>query len=84
MARVSAKSDHDGRLELLGAAIREVRAPGGVVATSQEKLADQAGVERAHMSRIERGKSNVTLLNVLKIADALGLPASELLKRAGL
>lgn len=36
------------------------------------------------MGKIERGERNVTLLNVLRIATALGLRPSELLAEAGL
>jgi transcriptional regulator with XRE-family HTH domain len=51
---------------------------------SQEALADAAGIDRSHMGKIERGERNVTLLNVLKIAGALGRTASTLLADAGL
>lgn len=46
---------------------------------SQEALADAAGIDRSHMSRIERGKRNVSFLNVCRIADALGEKPSNLL-----
>ncbi len=51
---------------------------------SQEALADVAGVDRSHMGKIERGERNVTILNILKIAKALGCRASELLIKADL
>lgn len=51
---------------------------------SQEALADAAGMDRAHMGKIERGERNVTLLNLLKIAEALGARGSEVLADAGL
>ncbi|HEL7888377.1 helix-turn-helix transcriptional regulator [Stenotrophomonas maltophilia] len=51
---------------------------------SQEALADVAGVDRSHMGKIERGERNVTILNILKIAKALGCRASELLIKAEL
>lgn len=84
MPRVSQKLDEDGRLLMLGKAIAEARKPGGILRLSQEKLADAAGIDRAHMSRLERGQSNLTMLNLLRVADALDLSASDLLKRAGL
>ncbi|MCB1454336.1 MAG: helix-turn-helix transcriptional regulator, partial [Rhizobiaceae bacterium] len=51
---------------------------------SQEALADEASVDRSHLGKIERGERNVTLLNVLKIARALNMKASDLLGNAGL
>jgi transcriptional regulator with XRE-family HTH domain len=51
---------------------------------TQEKLAHDAHIERAHMSKIETGRRNVTILNLLRIADALGCDASEILASAAL
>lgn len=85
MARVSGKADDEGRpnpqLERLGSAIKARRA---IVGMTQEELAHNANIERAHMSKIERGRRNVTMLNMLRIADALGCPASEILASAKL
>ena len=81
MARVSGKQDSDGRLKELGQSIRERRKAQGL---SQEALADASGVDRSHMGKIERGERNVTLLNLLRIADAIGCRPSELLAIAGM
>ncbi|MGK3151737.1 helix-turn-helix transcriptional regulator, partial [Staphylococcus shinii] len=51
---------------------------------SQEALADRTEIDRSHMGKIERGERNVTLLNVLRIAQALDCKPSELLAEAGL
>lgn len=51
---------------------------------SQEELAHAAGLDRSHMGKIERGERNVTMLNVLKVADAVGTRSSELLAAADL
>lgn len=51
---------------------------------SQEALADAAGIDRSHMGKIERGERNITLLNLTKIARALGERASAIMARAGL
>ena len=81
MVRVSGKQDGEGRLSRLGAAVRSSRKACGL---SQEALADAAGIDRSHMGKIERGERNVTLLNLLKIADALDRKPSELLAEGGL
>jgi transcriptional regulator with XRE-family HTH domain len=51
---------------------------------SQEELARSAGIDQSYMGKIERGERNVTLLNVLKVADAVGARSSELLAAADL
>jgi transcriptional regulator with XRE-family HTH domain len=47
---------------------------------SQETLADMAGVARSYMSDVERGMRNPTLRVVDRIATALHVSASSLLK----
>jgi len=47
---------------------------------SQEQLADLADLDRTYISGIERGIRNVSLMNIVKIADALDINPSELLK----
>lgn len=81
MARVSGQQDHDGQLPKLGAVIRQRRTALGL---SQEALADASGIDRSHMGKIERGERNVTFLNILRIARALGDVPSAILADAGL
>ncbi|WP_059396404.1 MULTISPECIES: helix-turn-helix domain-containing protein [Pseudomonas] len=81
MARISAKSDTTGALAQLGASIRARRKLQNL---SQEALADLAEVDRAHMGKIERGERNVTFLNIVRIAAALGCKASDILLEAEL
>lgn len=40
---------------------------------SQEQLAERAGLQRTHISRIEAGKYAVTLETIQAIAEALGM-----------
>ena len=47
---------------------------------SQEGLADLAGVHRTYIGMIERAEKNITLENIEKIAKALNIDISELLK----
>lgn len=48
---------------------------------SQEKLAEAAGIHRTYIGGIERGERNVSLINILNLAEALELRPSELMKR---
>ena len=81
MERVSPQRDQNGNLASFGAAVRAGRKAQGL---SQEALADCAEIDRSHMGKIERGECNVTLMNVLRIANALHTKASNLLGTAGL
>jgi len=81
VARVSGQRDKDGQLLALGEAMRRLRKERGL---SQEALADAAGIERAHMGKIERGERNLTLLNLSRVAGALHTSPSDLLREAGL
>ena len=46
---------------------------------SQSDLADLCNLEPSHISAIEHGKKNVTLLTIDKIVTALGLTIGEIL-----
>ena len=71
----------DFRLKALGQAIRDVRKERGV---SQEALAYNAGIDRSHMGKIERGERNVTALNLLRVATALDVKISDVFSKAEL
>lgn len=60
-----------------GIRIRELRQAKGI---SQEALADKAGLDRTYISSIERGKRNVSLLNIELLAKALGVKPHQLLE----
>jgi transcriptional regulator with XRE-family HTH domain len=48
---------------------------------SQEKLAEKADVHRTYIGMIERAEKNITLENIKKIVDALGLKLSDFFSR---
>lgn len=62
----------------VGAIIQAVREEKGL---SQEVVSGLAGIGRTHLSAIERGIRKPTLETFFKIAEALDMPASELMKR---
>lgn len=63
----------------LGIAIKKLRKNMGL---SQEKLAIDAEVDRRYLSDIENGTRNVSLEVLEKLAAALCMPLSEVIKRA--
>jgi transcriptional regulator with XRE-family HTH domain len=50
---------------------------------SQEKLAELSELDRTYISSVERGQRNISLLNIIKIADALDVSARSLLAGLG-
>ncbi len=80
MAKPSPSFAGNPTLISLGAVIRAERQAHGL---SQEALADKANIDRSYMGGIERGEHNIAIMNLLKIADALGMKASVLLNKAG-
>jgi transcriptional regulator with XRE-family HTH domain len=81
VAKPSPSFSKDPILIALGDAIRRTRATKSL---SQEALADLAGLDRSYMGGIERGEHNVAIINLSKIADALGVRPSTLLTDAGM
>jgi transcriptional regulator with XRE-family HTH domain len=59
-----------------GAAVRRLRRKHG---WSQEDFADRVGVHRTYMGGIERGERNVALVNIAKVAEALGISLAVLM-----
>jgi transcriptional regulator with XRE-family HTH domain len=50
----------------------------------QDRFADQIDMHRAYYSAIERGEKNITLDTLLRVADGLGVNASDLFVKAKL
>ena len=64
------------QLQQIGAKVRRLRLAKGY---SQESFADACGLDRTYIGGVERGERNLGLKNLLRIAEALGVPPSELL-----
>ncbi len=64
-------------LDAFGKQLQTLRKAQGL---SQEELAERCGLHRTYIGGIERGERNVALLNILRIAAALDVPASRLLE----
>lgn len=60
---------------------RRVRARRHDLGWSQEKLAEQAGLHWTFVGQVERGRRNLTLHNILKIAAGLGVDAGKLVSK---
>ena len=63
---------------IVGTVIQAVREEKGL---SQEVVSGLAGIGRTHLSAIERGQRKPTLETFFKLAEALDMPPSELMKR---
>lgn len=61
--------------EKFGATVRKYRLGIGI---SQEELADRAQLHRTYISSTERGKRNVSLVNIHRLASALAIKPKEL------
>jgi transcriptional regulator with XRE-family HTH domain len=64
-------------LKKFGDRLRNLRKAKGL---SQEELAEIAELHRNYIGGIERGERNVALLNIIRLAQALEVSPSELLK----
>lgn len=60
-----------------GEKVRELRTSQSL---SQEQLAHLADVHRTYIGMVERAEKNITLVNIEKIANALNVNITELLK----
>ena len=63
---------------LFAANLRRLRTNRGL---SQEKLAELAGVHRTYVGSVERGEKNISIDNIARFAEALGVSATELVSQ---
>jgi transcriptional regulator with XRE-family HTH domain len=81
MAKPSPKYAGNPVLKAIGETVRCLRTERGI---SQEGLANSALLDRSYMGGIERGEHNISVINLVKIADQLQMKPSELFLKAGL
>jgi transcriptional regulator with XRE-family HTH domain len=64
-------------LEGFGKAVRKFRSAAGI---SQEKLAELAEIHRTYMGDVERGERNISIVNMVKIAEGLKKKLSDVVR----
>jgi transcriptional regulator with XRE-family HTH domain len=69
----------DPLLVALGHAIRDLRTSAGL---SQEELSLKSGVHRNYIGGVERGERRPTVTTVARLAEALDVRASDVLRAA--
>lgn len=67
-------------LDTFAANLRRLRQERGL---SQERLAQDAGLNTTHVAKIERSEREPGVRTVAKLAEALGLSAGDLFKGIG-
>lgn len=67
--------EKDDQLKLLGKQIREIRVNLG---ETQDQMAFKAGFARSYYSGVERGVRNISAVNLIQLAKALGVEVGEL------
>lgn len=68
--------------EMFGDNVRRLRktSPKWPDGLAQEKLAMEAGLDRSYVGAVERGERNLSLVNICKLAAAIGCPPAELME----
>jgi len=64
-------------LKNFGSRIREIRIREKI---SQEELAFKSGLHRTYIGAIERGEKNISLKNIEKLANGLGVEINQFFK----
>ena len=65
-------------IEIFGKVLRELREANNI---SQEKLAEYCELDRTYISLLERGLRQPTITTIFKLAKALNIAASDLIKK---
>jgi transcriptional regulator with XRE-family HTH domain len=75
--RVSTKTKLAAELRILGAVLTEVRERAGV---KQADLAARLGMPASYLSKIESGTRRLDVVELIRIADAIGVEAEEIVR----
>ena len=67
-----------GLERLFGRILQELRTERGL---SQEKLGFESDYHRTYISQLERGQKNPSLKAIFRLAEALGIRPSEMIRR---
>ncbi len=67
-----------GLERLFGRILQELRTKRGL---SQEKLGFEADYHRTYISQLERGQKNPSLKAIFRLAEALAITPSEMIRR---
>ena len=59
---------------LYGEKLKDFRKKQGL---SQEELGFKSSLHRTYISEVERGRRNISIVNIARIAKALGLPIKD-------
>ena len=59
--------------------VRKLRTTRREIGLSQEALAYESGLDRGYVGRIERGETNIMVVKLLQISDALEVSMRELI-----
>ncbi|MGH8444402.1 MAG: helix-turn-helix domain-containing protein [Solimonas sp.] len=78
-----AMSRQPAKIDLQANLARNVRAVRTAVGMTQEELAESSGLHQTYVSDVERGKRNVTLDVVARLAEALRVSPLDLLGAGG-
>ena len=65
----------------IGTHIRDLRK--AKIGMSQEKFANEIGMDRTYFAGVESGKRNITIVNFEKIINGLGISFSEFFSSMG-
>ena len=82
MAKTDERSSarYDDILRMVGIRLRGARARAGL---TQKQLGDRAGVKQSYIFELERGRTNITLNTLVKMADVLEMDVRDLLPQTG-
>lgn len=67
-----------GLERMFGRILQELRTERGL---SQEKLGFESDYHRTYISQLERGQKNPSLKAIFRLAEALGITPSEMIRR---